>query len=220
VSGILRQHGIYLPDFHLPRTELVNKVNNSLAGSQFVIIRSSPGTGKTSLLQLLTKLAPCVFIHCIGHSFLWTSLKTHGIDVHNHTVSIPVEGPQLIFILDSVEFAKHMKFEWDVLIRELRPLLPARVRFIMSGSDLPTAMQQIQPRYQREDLLISDDEADQLLKGELGIPSYAHGYTTLMLAMKRDCAGQVSALTNAAATLTRLAREANKLGHVKESTMK
>lgn len=90
VRDTLEINGLSFTQKYLERHVLVNRIKRTLEYYRFMVISSSPATGKTSLIQLAHKhfQFTCRVIHCKEQQEPYEELKSIGIDLKSKTTSI------------------------------------------------------------------------------------------------------------------------------------
>lgn len=191
--------GINLEQPHLGRQSLVERLICFCGRSNFVLLSSSAGSGKTSLLTLFSASIDkeCIYISCLeGTKTLSDLLKPHGIDLGNGTVT--GDKPRVIMLDDAQKKYGEMD-RWTVLIKNVSRWIP-QTRFIIAathslqgGFDTPVEFNSF-PRLGRSDFLLSDEKATQLLKSNgLGLPKHLQ-FDSLVTLILSECNGLIAAL--------------------------
>ncbi|KUF86723.1 hypothetical protein AM587_10001003 [Phytophthora nicotianae] len=189
---------------HLSRDVLVEKLYEAIIRTNFVLLSSPSGSGKTSLLTLFARKHP--EISCAPIAFdnstqdATTLLSTYGVNVCKKACDIP-RGKLCVLMLDDCQRRYNDLGFWTCLIKGSTSWLPDHVRFIISATHFletdapasPVAFSSIQYKLTRDDFLVNDDEAYQCLNFENGLPPQLR-FPTLVKVMIRECNGHIGSL--------------------------
>ncbi|KAG7375616.1 hypothetical protein PHYPSEUDO_000460 [Phytophthora pseudosyringae] len=196
--------GIDLDLPHLSRDELVQKLYSAITGTNFVLLSSPAGSGKTSLLTLFARqypgfrYVPIAFDSATADATM--ILSSHGVDICGKKCVIP-RGELCVFMMDDCQRQyKDLDF-WTGLIKGSSSWLPKHVRFIISATHLletdapisPVAFSSIPWKLAREDFLISDVEAHTCLALENGLPPSLR-HPTFLEVIIRECNRHIGSL--------------------------
>ncbi|KAL8006977.1 putative AAA+ ATPase domain, P-loop containing nucleoside triphosphate hydrolase [Plasmopara halstedii] len=193
--------GINVQHPHLSRDVLVEKLYEAIIRTNFVLLSSPSGSGKTSLLTLFARKHP--EISCAPIAFdgstedATTLLSTYGVNVYKKACDIP-SGKLCVLLLDDCQRRYNDLVFWTRLIKGSASWLPDHVRFIISATHLletdapssPVAFSSIQYKLTRDDFLINDEEAYQCFNLENGLPPGLR-FPTLVEVMIRECNGHI-----------------------------
>lgn len=196
--------GIYLDFPHLSREELVENLYQMLIVSQFVLLSSPAGSGKTSLLTLFVNrhpelnYVPIRFYHFEADAT--DMLANHGIDVKEGKC-VRQDDKATVFLLDDSQRQYSNINFWTALIKGVTSWMPKHIRFIISATHLletdmpesPVAFSDIRSKLTRKDFLINDEEARQIINFENGLPSELR-FPTLVEVIIRECNGHIASL--------------------------
>jgi hypothetical protein len=154
---------------NLLRDDLVEKLWNHLKRSRYVVISSSPATGKTSLLQLLnSKYFISKYISCKDYSDPYDLLLSAGIDLRNREI-VSEHNNDVVIALDDAQNIYWNKDFWRDLVKDGIYWLPRNIGVIISATHnlakyniSPVEISSL-PRISKSDLLLSDEEAAELI---------------------------------------------------------
>ena len=104
-------------------------------------------------------------------------VASHGVDVVRKTCHLP-NDKLCIFLLDNRQQQYQNIAFWTALIKALASWMPPHIRFIISATHLletdipesPIAFSSIRSKLTRDNFLMSDKEAHQLINLENGLP--------------------------------------------------
>ena len=195
--------GIYLDFPHLSREELVENLYQKVINSQFVLLSSPAGSGKTSLLILLVDQHPE-----LNNIPIWfynegvnptEILASHGISVIQRKCVRQDDKP-IVFVLDDCQQQYRNIDFWTTLIKGVTLWMPKHIRFIFSATHLletdiesPVSFGDIPSKLTRNDFLINDEEANQLINLDNGLPLQLR-FPTLVKVIIRECNGHIASL--------------------------
>ncbi|KAL8012180.1 putative AAA+ ATPase domain, P-loop containing nucleoside triphosphate hydrolase [Plasmopara halstedii] len=196
--------GINVQYPHLSRDVLVEKLYEAIIRTNFVLLSSPSGSGKTSLLTLFARKHP--EISCAPIAFdgstedATTLLSTYGVNVYKKACDIP-SGKLCVLLLDDCQRRYNDLVFWTRLIKGSASWLPDHVRFIISATHLletdapssPVAFSSIQYKLTRDDFLVNDEEAYQCFNLENGLPPGLR-FPTLVEVMIRECNGHIGSI--------------------------
>nr|KAE8929728.1 hypothetical protein PF009_g20166 [Phytophthora fragariae] len=168
---------------HLPRDALVEKLHDAVLSTNFVLLSSPSGSGKTSLLTLFRDRYP--EIHCVAISLLNHSgpasqiLSQHGIDVSKRTCLLHDDGAIFVVMLDDSQCQYDDMPFWSLLIKGSSSWIPLNVRIVISTThslesewpESPVDFRSFRKGITRDDFLLCDDEVRQLFDLGNGLPS-------------------------------------------------
>jgi hypothetical protein len=193
-----------IADF-LYRDALVEKLWGFLSFSQFVVLSSSPATGKTSLLKLIRLKYDFPFFYqmCSNDQDAYLQLENAGIDLKKKQVNpqdssfYKFEKPLYIVMLDDAHNLYNQNQFWIDLFKG-SDWLPENVKIIISathslrvGIESPVDFQ-FYPRLTRDDFLLSDTEAEELI--DLMKPLIVIDGKSIRHAIVHDCGGVIGAV--------------------------
>ena len=195
--------GIYFDFPHLSREELVEDLYQKVIRSQFVLLSSPAGSGKTSLLTLFVNRHPelnyiPIWFYHEGADPL-EILASHGIDVIQRKC-VRQDDKSIVFVLDDCQRQyRHIDF-WTALIKGVNSWMPKHIRFIFSATHLletdtesPVLFSDIPSKLTRNDFMINDEEAHQLINFDNGLPLQLR-FPTLVKVIIRECNGHIASL--------------------------
>ncbi|KAG7377058.1 hypothetical protein PHYPSEUDO_012238 [Phytophthora pseudosyringae] len=189
---------------HLPRDALVEKLHDAVLATNFVLLSSPAGSGKTSLLTLFRDRYPA--IQCVAISLNHSGpasqiLSPFGIDVSKQTCLLPDDGAMIVVMLDDSQRQYHDVSFWSLLVKGALSWIPPNVRFVISAThslesewpDSPVDFRSFRQRIMRGDLLLGDEEVIQLFDLGNGLPSKLRSPAVEEVII-RECAGHIGAL--------------------------
>lgn len=169
--------------------------------SDFFLLSSPAGSGKTSLLDLFKQRfrhINCIQISLNSPNSAFSLLKRAGIDVEMKTSTLTPNKFHVI-MLDDAQWKYEEKDFWPAFMKK-GPWYPKNVRFIIAAThsfnakvESPVEFEAIPIRLEREDFLLTDEEAMQFLNLPNGLPSNMN-YPELKNLIIRECEGLVGTL--------------------------
>ncbi|KAG2759954.1 hypothetical protein Pcac1_g28030 [Phytophthora cactorum] len=173
--------GLNLQHPHLSRDALVEKLHEAVIRTNFVLLSSPSGSGKTSLLTLYARKHS--EISCIDVTFDSTTkgatalLSNYGVNVRTKKCDIP-KGKLCVLMLDDCQRVYNDDDFWTRLIKGSASWIPDHVRFIISATHLletdvphsPVTFGSIEFKLTRDNFLVKDEEAHQCLNLKNGLP--------------------------------------------------
>ena len=202
-------NGIDLKAFHLPRTQLVEKLFNSLKENRFTLLSSSPASGKTSLLMLLRHQlsgAKFSFISLLDNDHTaFELLKKVGVDLRNQTCSIG--GDQLhVIMMDDAQGKYQDSSFWSLLVKFGETWIPSNVKFVISATyslastgDSPVEFQSMN-RISRNDLLLTPFEYQEFMSSPLGLRNIIN-LPYVRRVIWEECGGLIGAVRRSTQTI-------------------
>ncbi len=181
--------GIQLSQPHLKRKLLIKKVMDMLSVAEMILIHSSPGSGKTSLLYLLANHFGALncdakYFSCLDSASPFEQLKSSGIDIRSRNLqnlfSNTQQGSekmQIIMIDDAQKIYQNKDF-WNLFVKNYALWKPRRSRVVISSTHLiSTGLESIVefqsfPKLTRQDMLLSREEFCELTSSLLWLPTH------------------------------------------------
>jgi hypothetical protein len=189
---------------HLPRDALVEQLHEAVLATNFVLLSSPSGSGKTSLLTLFRDRYPA--IQCVAVSLNHSGpasqiLSQFGVDVLKQTCLLPDTDAMIVVMLDDSQRQYHDVSFWSLLVKGALSWIPPNVRFVISAthslesewSESPVAFQSFRKRILRGDLLLGDEEVRELFDLKNGLPAKLRSPAVEEVII-RECAGLIGAL--------------------------
>ncbi|KAJ3017691.1 UNVERIFIED_CONTAM: hypothetical protein HDU68_011515 [Siphonaria sp. JEL0065] len=210
----LELNGINLNSPHLNRKDLLTSIVGYLSTHRFVILSSPAGSGKTSLLQLLRRLAinsniKCVYNRTTAGSFCAEVLRKASIDMNAKSCGYSADDVTYILI-DDAQNSFDDNAGWESFLKEPAGpdcWLPSSVKFIIAsthslkGGFLSPAGFTSLPTLSRKDFLVNNAEALGFLQSEIGL-RHDMQFDSLRQTIIHQCGGLVGALRLSVDSLT------------------
>ncbi|KAE9012476.1 hypothetical protein PR003_g15136 [Phytophthora rubi] len=196
--------GLNLEMPHLSRDALVQKLYNNILDTDFVLLSSPAGSGKTSLLTLFARRYPKFrYISIAFHdpeADVTALVGMHGVDIVNKTCRLPHDKITVFMLDDCQQVYRDIAF-WTQLIKGAASWLGDNVQFIISATHMleedfpssPVGFGSISWKLTREDFLITDAEAYECLTLQNGLPTSLR-FPTLLEVIVRECNGHIGSL--------------------------
>ncbi|TPX71022.1 hypothetical protein CcCBS67573_g06320 [Chytriomyces confervae] len=204
---VIQLDSIDLNTEHLGRRELLAKLSGLVGGHRFVRLTSPQASGKSSLLNLYrnslkrNRKTDVVWISCLDdRSCSDLLLDKAGIDLSKESITDGVGQKDLVVFLDDAQ-AKYRELTfWNLLIKMGPNWIPSNIRFVISSTHLlaggiesPLELRSL-PVLERNDFLLSSDEANQFLDFTvIGLPQSMR-FPTLKQLVINECGGLIGAL--------------------------
>ncbi|TPX74549.1 hypothetical protein CcCBS67573_g04185 [Chytriomyces confervae] len=204
---VIQLDSIDLNTEHLGRRELLAKLAGLVAEHRFVRLTSPQASGKSSLLKLYqnslkrNRKTDVVWISCLDNrSCSDLLLDKAGIDLLKESITDGVGQKHLVVFLDDAQ-AKYDDFTfWKLLIKMGPNWIPSNIRFVISSTHLlagniesPLELRSLRA-LERNDFLLSSDEANQFLDFTvIGLPQSMR-FPTLKQLVINECGGLIGAL--------------------------
>lgn len=190
-----------MQDPHLSRDVLVEKLHEAIIRTNFVLLSSPSGSGKTSLLTLFARKHP--EISCVPIAFdsstqdATTLLSTYGVNVCKKACDI-LRGKLCVLMLDDCQRQYNDLDFWTRLIKGSTSWLPDHVRFIISATHLretdaplsPVTFRSIQYKLMRD---VSWLMMRRCISASIWSTAYHHNLRVpaLVEVMIRECNGHI-----------------------------
>jgi hypothetical protein len=175
--------GLDLSQDHLPRTHLIDRMNNILQYQRFLLLYSSAASGKTSLMKLFANQDgidddQVASISCLDSQKTgFELLRGAGIDLHTRKFSFTFSDRPIYIIIDDAQ-AKYSGTDlgfWTMLVKAGADWLPSSVKFIIASTHLvaggvvsPVEFASMNGLL-REDLLLTREEYELLMNSSIGL---------------------------------------------------
>ncbi|KAJ3399638.1 hypothetical protein HDU80_007706 [Chytriomyces hyalinus] len=206
-KAVIQLDSIDLNTEHLGRHELLAKLSRLVADYRFVRLTSPQASGKSSLLKLYQNRlekkgkTDVVWISCFDHrSCSQLLLDRVGIDISNQSTADGVGQKNLVVFLDDAQ-EKYDDLEfWKLLIKMGPTWIPSNIHFVISSTHLlagalvrPVELRSLRA-LERNDFVLSSDEANQFLDFTvIGLPQSMR-FPTLKQIVINECGGLIGAL--------------------------
>ena len=207
----IRIDGIALGTEHLPRNELVRKLQSLVSSNSIVLLTSPAGSGKSSLYKLYK--AATLNAKVVGIPFdertAFEQLCDEGIDFKNRIISEKLDGKNVVVFLDDAQKKYSEVSFWEALVKATGIWIPENIKFIISathslsgGKESPVEFQSL-PRLSRMDFLLTDEEAYRFLEfTDIGLPVNMRDHKILKDVLVKESGGLVGALRLSINSLT------------------
>jgi DNA replication protein DnaC len=184
--------------------KLLKNFQDELSDNQFTLLVSPPGTGKSTLIQLLHDHHPEYEYIPISFSKSQNTLEIfelEGINFRKRIVSESLKNPRnaFVFIIDDA----HLRYEdedfWYALLKGSRGWLPRNLKFIISAAHILTEFKSGYidfvnlPTLDSASFLLNEEESMEFLHSPIGIFN-ASSFKTLIKIIAKECGGVIGAL--------------------------
>ncbi|KAI9318856.1 hypothetical protein BDR26DRAFT_905194 [Obelidium mucronatum] len=212
----IQNNGIVLSSPHLPRKALVESIIDRVLENRFVLMSSSAGSGKTSLLQLFQDFYPnCIYLSVRQHPpgsepTCLDLIKSAGIDITHKIYPQSSSDRPLVVMIDDAQltFSGPVNRDaWATLLKLIPICVPETIKFLIAtthslrgGYDSPAEFQDL-PKFDRNSLLLSSAEANEFLDLDTGLSDELKEFNLLKSVIISQCGGSIGALRVSASAL-------------------
>jgi hypothetical protein len=159
---------------YIPREELIEEILNAMQSQMFVILSAPPGSGKTSVLQLLTKkLTNCYFVQLNDAVNATEKLKKiTGIDLRDFESIKKIKNQSMVVLLDDAQEQYLDKSFWVGLIKNLKiHCLDIHLKFVIATTYLTRISTGLSPaeliglsKFTHESFILNKSEANDIFR--------------------------------------------------------
>ena len=196
---LVRGYGIHQGQPYLRRTNIVRRLEELLKRERVVLLCAPPGSGKVSLMQLLSvgEDISLVYVFCLGSGCPYKLFRQKNIDFWSKEWGIEGNGRVVVAIDGAHRMYQETEF-WRDFFQNLRAdWIPKNVSFLLIAShtvDSPTGVSQL-PGLDRNDILITRAEYDVLVENFQDLPrSWLKQFSQVFDLIWNDSKGHVGSI--------------------------
>lgn len=169
-----RGYGIHQGQPYLRRTNIIRRLEELLKRERVVLLCAPPGSGKVSLMQLLSvgEDISLVYVFCLGSGCPYKLFRQRNIDFENKKWGVEVNGRVVVAIDGAQRMYQETEFWSDFFLNVRADWIPKNVSFLLIAShtvDSPTGFSQL-PGLDRNDILITRAEYESLVENFQHLP--------------------------------------------------